>query len=36
MLLDEKHITKLIKKVFEDEFKKYKQKVAKIILVIFK
>ena len=36
MLLDEKHITKQIKKVFEDEFKKYEQKVAKIMLVILK
>ena len=31
MLYDEEHITKLIKKVFEDEFKKQKQILAKII-----
>ena len=31
MLPDEKRITKLIKKVFEDEFKKQEQNLAKII-----
>lgn len=31
MLCDEKCITKLIKKVFEDEFTKQEQNVAKII-----
>ena len=31
MLLDEKHITKPIKKIFEDEFKKHEQNLAKII-----
>ena len=31
MLRDEKRITKLIKKVFEDEFKKQEQNLAKII-----
>ena len=31
MLRDEKCITKLIKKVFEDEFKKQEQNLAKII-----
>ena len=31
MLCDEEHIAKLIKKVFEDEFKKQKQILAKII-----
>ena len=30
-LRDEEHITKLIKKVFEDEFKKQEQNLAKII-----
>ena len=33
MLRDEERITKLIKKVFEDEFKKQEQNLAKIILV---
>ena len=31
MLRDERRITKLIKKVFEDEFKKQEQNLAKII-----
>ena len=31
MLRDEECITKLIKKVFEDEFKKQEQNLAKII-----
>ena len=31
MLRDKEHITKLIKKVFEDEFKKQEQNLAKII-----
>ena len=31
MLRDEKRITKLIKKVFEDEFKKQEQNLTKII-----
>ena len=31
MLCDEERITKLIKKVFEDEFKKQEQNLAKII-----
>ena len=31
MLRDEERITKLIKKVFEDEFKKQEQNLAKII-----
>ena len=31
MLRDEERITKIIKKVFEDEFKKHEQNLAKII-----
>ena len=32
MLCDEERITKLIKKVFEDEFKKQEQNLAKTII----
>ena len=31
MLRDEEHITKLVKKVFEDEFKKQEQNLTKVI-----
>ena len=36
MLRDKEHMTKLIKKVFEDEFKKQEPNLAKRLVAIFK